>query len=112
MEQCLRNPTEEHGLLLVYETLKFARDEVNVSAEEYMEYLNARQYGECPKLLEQIRINKDKKLRSMRLELSKQNSRGMTSNSLGSPTVRSRFSSMDMDDALLEEYVRSPTVKA
>ena len=84
MEKSLKNPAEEHSVLLVYETLKCARDALSpkISPEVFLQYIKERNYAECPKLLEQIRINKDKRSRMSKVQMAKSVT---TTVSVGSP---------------------------
>lgn len=68
MEKSLRNPKEEHATLLIYEMLKSARDVLNITPEEFLIYIKKNNYQECPKLLELVRMNKEKRLRSKAME--------------------------------------------
>ena len=71
MEGSMRNPVEEHAALLIYETLKAARDVIGVPAEEFLAYLKDHGYQECPKLLELVRTNKEKRHRELFMERTK-----------------------------------------
>lgn len=71
MERSVKNPKDEHAALLIYETFKSARDYLGIPPEDFLVYLKENKYQECPKLLELVRTNKEKKLREQFMERTK-----------------------------------------
>lgn len=67
MEACIQNPSEEHQIVLVYKTLKYFRDYVKIPPEEFLSYLEERDYHPCPELLANIRSIKFKQARDSML---------------------------------------------
>ena len=71
MERCVKNPHEEHADVLVYKTLKVARDALDISPEEFLNYLEEHSYAASPELLANIRAIKHKRDRDSKLAEAK-----------------------------------------
>lgn len=66
MELCVTD-LDEHRKLIVHKILKAARDEVGISSESFLAYLESKNIQPCPELLSQIRAVKSKRHRHSRI---------------------------------------------